>query len=54
MRLTTGQVVSNLIREALKPRERPPRERNGVPLLPRRRADAAPLTMKRVNELRDE
>lgn len=51
--VTAGEVVSNLMREALRPRE-VPKVRNGVPLLPRRPAGSPPITMKRVNELRDE
>lgn len=54
MGLTTGQVVSKLMREALTPRHAGPRQRNGVPLLSRRAAGSPPLTMKRVNQLRDE
>ena len=50
--MTAGQVVSDLVRKALHPPARPPRVRNGVSVLPRR-PDGAPLTMKRVNELRD-
>jgi hypothetical protein len=48
---TLGKVVSELLRQALAP-ARTTKVRNGVPLLPLRRG--APLTMKRVNELRDE
>lgn len=50
--LTAGQVVSQLARKGLEP-SRVARVRNGVPVLPRR-PDAPRLTMKRVNELRDE
>jgi hypothetical protein len=49
---TAGKVVSNLVRKALAP-ERAGKVRNGVPLLPRRRAGASRPTMKLVNELRD-
>jgi hypothetical protein len=49
---TAGKVVSELARRALQP-ELPARVRNGVPLL-RRRPGSPLLTMKRVNELRDE
>lgn len=51
--LTAGKVLSELARLGL---SRPARgtERNGVPLLPHRRPDAAKPTMKLVNELRDE
>jgi len=52
-RTTAGKVLSDLARTALEP-ARPARERNGVPLLPRRRAGAPRPTMKRVNELRDD
>jgi hypothetical protein len=51
-RTTTGKIVSELARKALQP-EASARVRNGVPLL-RRRRGAPPLTMKRVNQLRDE
>ena len=49
---TAGRVLSELARKALEPAGRP-RLRNGVPLLPSR-PDAPRLTMKKVNELRDE
>jgi len=52
-RVSAGQVLSELARKALEP-PRPPRVRNGVPLLPRRPAGSARPTMKGVNELRDE
>jgi hypothetical protein len=48
---TLGRVVSDLMKQALMP-ARTTKVRNGVPLLPLRRG--APVTMKRVNELRDE
>jgi hypothetical protein len=50
---TIGEVVSALARQALQPTARRARERNGVPLLPRR-AGAVPVTPELVNELRDE
>ena len=50
---TAGKVVSDLVRQALTPR-RATRVRNGVPLLPARPRGAPRLTMKRVNELRDD
>jgi len=50
---TTGQVVSELVRKALAP-TRQGRVRNGVPLLPPLPRGSAPLTMARVNRLRDE
>ena len=49
---TAGRVLSELARKALEPAAKT-RVRNGVPLLPVR-PGAARLTMKRVNELRDE
>ena len=51
--VTAGSVVSELIRKALQPAARSASLRNGVPLLSRR-AGAPVMTMKRVNELRDE
>jgi len=49
---TAGKVLSDLARKALEP-STAPRVRNGVPLLPSR-PGAPRLTMKRVNELRDD
>jgi hypothetical protein len=50
---TAGRIVSDLLRKALQRPDSPVRVRNGVPLLSR--AGGAPvLTMKRVNELRDD
>lgn len=49
---TAGRVLSDLARKALAP-ARTRRVRNGVPLLPHRPGGAPPLTMKRVNALRD-
>ena len=50
--LTAGQVISELVRKAMKPESPAQRIRNGVPLLPRR--PGSPLvTMKHVNDLRD-
>lgn len=51
-RLTAGQVVSQLARKGLEPTGAA-RVRNGVPVLPRR-PGAPRMTMKRVNELRDD
>jgi Arc/MetJ family transcription regulator len=51
-RTTMGAVVSALVRKALTPAAAG-RVRNGVPLLPRRR-QAAPITMRDVNALRDD
>jgi hypothetical protein len=48
---TLGRVVSDLMKQALMP-ARTTKVRNGVPLLPLR--TGGPVTMKRVNELRDE
>ena len=52
-RVTTGKMVSDLVRKALKPAGPIPKIRNGVPLLPPR-PDQRIMTMKLVNELRDE
>jgi hypothetical protein len=49
---TAGKVLSDLARKGLQRGATAERVRNGVPLLPRRRGPI--LTMKRVNELRDE
>jgi hypothetical protein len=50
---TAGDVLSELARKGLaKPRTE--RVRNGVPLLPQRLVGSAPVTMKLVNQLRDE
>ena len=51
--LTAGRVISDLLREALAPPAARPAVRNGMPLLPPRSADAPPLTMRVVNDLRD-
>jgi len=50
---TAGKVLSELARKALTP-SKSPRIRNGVPLLPRRPPGSPPLTMKLVNDLRDD
>ena len=50
---TAGQMVSELVRKGLAPKEPLPKVRNGVPLL-RRRPGGPIMTMKRVNELRDD
>ena len=50
---TAGQIVSELARRSLSP-SAAHRLRNGVPVLPRRRADRPRPTMRLVNELRDE
>jgi hypothetical protein len=49
---TAGKVISDLVRKALAPTS-VPRVRNGVPLLPHRPGGPI-MTMKRVNELRDD
>lgn len=49
---TAGQVLSELARKALEPKQAG-RVRNGVPVLPRRPGTRI-LTMKRVEELLDE
>jgi hypothetical protein len=49
--VTIGRVISDLLKQALAP-ARTTKVRNGVPLLPLRRG--VPLTMKRVNALRDD
>jgi len=51
-RKTAGQVLSDLARKALHPRQAG-RVRNGVPVLPRRPGTPL-LTVERVNELLDE
>jgi hypothetical protein len=50
---SAGRVASDLVRQALERPQRERRLRNGVPLLSPRPGGAAPVTMKRVNELRD-
>ena len=50
---TAGQVVSELARRGLAPTGSA-RLRNGVPVLPHRRAGAPRPTMKQVNDLRDD
>ena len=51
---TAGQMLSELARKALAPKEPVPKVRNGVPLLPRQPPGTPIMTMKRVNELRDD
>jgi hypothetical protein len=51
-RTTAGKILSDLARKALAPTNAP-RVRNGVPLLPHRPGGQI-MTMKRVNELRDD
>jgi hypothetical protein len=52
-RKSLGEVISDLARQALRPRARRGDTRNGVPLLPMR-AGASPVTLELVNQLRDE
>jgi hypothetical protein len=54
--LTAGQVLSELARKGLEPASSADRARlrNGVPILPRRSAEAPRPTMRLVNELRDQ
>ena len=52
--VTAGKMVSDLVRKALTPAGPVPKMRNGVPLLPRRPAGQGIMTMKLVNELRDD
>lgn len=50
---SVGEVISALARQALRRTPMAGNTRNGVPLLPTP-ADAAPVTMELVNQLRDE
>lgn len=50
---TAGQVVSELARKGLAPAA-PRRDRNGVPVLPRRPVGRPHPTMRLVNRLRDD
>jgi hypothetical protein len=50
---TAGQVVSELLRRALRPQIGAREYRNGVPLLPRR-PSGPPVTSELINRLRDE
>ena len=52
---TAGKVLSELARRGLAPTTRTKvRVRNGVPLLVARTGEDPPLTVERINELRDE
>jgi hypothetical protein len=51
---TAGKVLSDLARKGLAPGRQKVRVRNGVPLLLPRAPGEPKLTMKFVNELRDE
>ena len=50
---TAGKVLSELARKGLETPKAAARVRNGVPLLPRR-PGAPRMTMKQVNDLRDD
>jgi hypothetical protein len=50
---TAGKVMSELVRAALAPTSKE-RVRNGVPLLPRRPPGSPLVTMRLVNDLRDD
>jgi len=52
--VTAGRMVSDLVRKALTSTAPVPKVRNGVPLLPRRPPGSPILTLKFINELRDE
>ncbi len=51
---TIGKVISRLARKGLEPARQKVRVRNGVPLLAPRTPGEPKVTMKLVNELRDE
>ena len=51
---TAGRVISDLVRQALAQAGPAGPVRNGVPLLPPRASGEPRVTMKRVNDLRDE
>jgi hypothetical protein len=51
--LTAGKVVSDLVRKALEP-QRAHTVRNGVPLMPPQAPGTPKMTLRLVNELRDE
>jgi hypothetical protein len=51
---TAGRVLSDLARKGLAPSRPKVRVRNGVPLLGARSKTDRPVTMDRVNELRDD
>lgn len=52
-RSTTGKVISELAREALRPARDAPALRSGVPLLPPRQGERT-VSMETVNRLRDD
>lgn len=52
---TAGQVVSELARKGLAPSHAgPPVSRNGVPVLSTRGTDASRVTMRKIEQLRDD
>lgn len=51
---TAGKILSELARKALAPEAAGTRIRNGVPLLPPQPPGSPKMTMKLVNELRDD
>ena len=51
---TAGKILSELARKALAPKPTDARVRNGVPLLTRQPPGSPKMTMKLVNELRDD
>ncbi len=51
---TAGKVLSELARQALEPRDEPPRVRHGVPVLPRRAAGERPVSVDDVDRLLDD
>lgn len=52
--LTAGKVLSGLARKGLERPKRGAKVRNGVPLLPPRSPGSPPLTLERINQLRDD
>lgn len=52
-KVTTGEVISELMRKALHSSDEGSGTRNGVPVLPRN-SKAGPVSMAVVNRLRDE
>jgi hypothetical protein len=52
-RTSTGRVLSELARQALRPSDSAPAIRSGVPLLPKRPGER-PVSMELVNRLRDQ
>ena len=52
-RTSTGRVLSELARQALRPSDASPAVRSGVPLLPKRPGER-PVSMELINRLRDQ